>query len=140
MEDQKKQNSRIYWAGAYISFGVSFTLLELLAFIYNVTPANDAFQQRFRLLIIIIYLSSGLIGGFLVVAKSEVSWGQGGIVSGVMAYVIEQVVHAVLYGWNSVGDVATMFALIGGSLLGAAIYEYTNIKNYSILKILNGNR
>ena len=134
VEDQKKQNSRIYWAGAYISFGVSFIALEILALIFNVTPANVPFQERFRLLIVIIYLCAGLIGGFLVAAKSSVSWQQGGIVSGVMAYVIEQIVHAVLYGWNSVGDVFTMFAMIGGSLIGAAIYEYTDIKNYPALK------
>lgn len=138
MEDQKKQNSKIYWAGAYISFGISFIALEILAVIFNVTPANFAFQERFRLLIVIIYICAGLIGGFLVAAKSNVSWQQGGIVSGVMAYVIEQIVHAVLYGWNSVGDVFTMFALIGGSILGAAIYEYTDIINYPTLRSLKG--
>ena len=56
--------------------------------------------------------------------RSSVGWTQGGIVTGVMGYVLDQVVHTVLYGWNVIGDNFTMAGLILGSILGAFIADY----------------
>lgn len=127
-ENKPKETSRYYWAGAYIAFGVSFLGIELLALLNGVSPMDPEFQARTRLIIIMIHLTAGLSGGYLVNLRSSVGWMQGGIVTGVMAYVLEQIVHTVLYGLNAVGDQYTMFALIGGSILGALLLENTKNK------------
>jgi hypothetical protein len=44
-------------------------------------------------------------------------------VTGVLAYIIIQIVHTVLYGWGAIGDAYTMIALIGGSVAGSTIYD-----------------
>lgn len=124
-----KESSRYYWAGAYIAFGVSFIGLELLGVLNGVSPSDAEFQSSLRFIIIILHLTGGLSGGFLVNLRSSVGWLQGGIVTGVMAYVLEQIVHTVLYGWGTVGDEFTMFALIGGSLIGSFLLENTDLKN-----------
>lgn len=125
---EPKETSRYYWAGAYIAFGVSFLGIELLALLNGVSPADTELQSRMRLIIILIHLAGGLAGGFLVNLRSTVGWLQGGIVTGVMAYVLEQVIHTVLYGWGAIGDDITMYALIGGSIVGALALEFTDIK------------
>ena len=125
---EPKETSRYYWAGAYIAFGVSFLGIELLALLNGVSPADTELQSRMRLIIILIHLVGGLAGGFLVNLRSTVGWLQGGIVTGVMAYVLEQVIHTVLYGWGAIGDDITMYALIGGSIVGALALEFTDIK------------
>lgn len=130
MKTEKEKTSKIYWAGAYISFGLSFLGLELIALLNNITPDNANFQKNFRLLILTIYLLAGFIGGLLVAEKSSIYWLQGGLVSGIIAYIIDQIVHATLYGWAFVGNVLIMSTLIGGSLLGAAIQEYTDFTKF----------
>jgi len=126
---EPKESSRYYWAGAYIAFGVSFIGLELLGLLNGVSPNDLEFQSNLRFIILMLHLTGGLSGGFLVNLRSSVGWLQGGLVTGVMAYVLEQIVHTVLYGWGGIGDEYTMFALIGGSVLGALLLEYTDLKD-----------
>ena len=128
-QKEQKTMSKIYWAGAYIAFGVPFLGLELLGILYRISPDNIDLQQNLRFIILILHIVGGLSGGFSVVLKSSVDWRQGGLVTGVMAYVVEQIVHTVLYGWGSVGDVFTMTALILSSILGAFISEKRLNKN-----------
>lgn len=131
MASQKEQKniSKIYWAGAYIAFGVPFLGLELLGVLFRISPDTINFQQNLRVIILILHIVGGLSGGFSVVLKSSIDWRQGGLVTGVMAYVVEQIVHTVLYGWGSVGDGFTMTALILSSILGAFISEKRLNKN-----------
>ena len=135
---EPKETSRYYWAGAYIAFGVSFLGIELLALLNGVSPADTELQSRMRIIIILIHLTGGLAGGFLVNLRSTVGWLQGGIVTGVMAYVLEQVIHTVLYGWGAIGDDITMYALIGGSIVGALALEFTDIKKKQMKTVENG--
>ena len=97
MKTKKENISKIYWAGAYISFGLSFLGLELIALLNGITPDNTNFQKNFRLLILAIYLIAGFIGGLLVVEKSSIYWFQGGLFSGIIAYIIDQIVHAAFH-------------------------------------------
>jgi len=119
----EKKPSRLYFAGAYVSFGIAFIGVELLSLIYGVSPADPELQANLSIVIVGLHLLGGIVGGFLVAKRSQGDRLQSGTVTGVLAYVIEQIVHAVLYGWGAVGDVYTMLALIGGSVAGAVSYD-----------------
>ena len=119
----EKKPSRMYFAGAYVSFGIAFIGVELLALIYGVSPANPELQANLSILIVGIHLLGGVVGGFLMAKRSQGDRLQSGTVTGVLAYIIEQIVHATLYGWGAVGNVYTMLALIGGSMAGAVSYD-----------------
>jgi hypothetical protein len=123
-KDQKRINSNIYWSGAFIAFGIPFLGIEILGLFYGVSPSNSVLLQSYRFVILFLHIMGGMVGGYLVAQRSTVGWQQGGIVTGVMAYVLEQVVHTVLYGWNVIGDNFTMAGMILGSVLGAFIAEY----------------
>ena len=123
-KEQPSISSKIYWSGAFIAFGVPFLGIEALGLLYGVSPSNSLLLESYRFVILFLHIMGGMVGGFLVTQRSSVGWTQGGIVTGVMAYVLEQIVHTVLYGWNVIGDNFTMAGLILGSILGAFIADY----------------
>ena len=132
-EEENKTSSQIYWAGAFIAFGVSFLGLELLGFLNGVSPIDASLQSNIRIVIIILNIVGGFAGGYLVTMKSTFGWVQGGIVTGVMAIVLLFVFQGVLYGLGVIGDQLTMFVMLLGSVLGAFSYEHTDLRN--IIKI-----
>jgi putative membrane protein (TIGR04086 family) len=119
----EKKPSRMYFAGAYVTFGIAFVGVEVLSFLYGVSPADPDFQGNLSVVIVGLHLLGGVVGGFLVAKRSPGDRLQAGTLTGVVAYIIEEVVHAVLYGWGVVGDAYTMLALIGGSIVGALGYD-----------------
>jgi hypothetical protein len=122
-QKEPEKPRRIYFASAYIAFGIAFLGVEFLGLIFGVSPADPVLQANLHVVIIGFYLLGGIVSGFLVAKRSQGDRIQAGTVTGVLAYIILQVVHAVLYGWGSIGDVYTMIALIGGSVAGSMIYD-----------------
>jgi len=114
---------RIIFAGANIAFGVSFIGLELLGLVYGVSPADPELQLNLNLLIVGINLLGGYVGGYLVAKNTQWDTLQLGTLTGVLAYIIQQIVHAVLYGLGAVGNAFTTLALIGGAMVGALLHE-----------------
>ena len=123
-EEQQSTSSNIYWSGAFIAFGIPFLGIEALGLLYGVSPSNSDLLYNYQYVIIFLHVIGGMIGGFLVTQRSSVGWTQGGIVTGVMAYVLEQIVHTVLYGWGVIGNNFTMAGMILGSIIGAFIADY----------------
>jgi len=122
-QKEPEKPRRIYFAGAYIAFGIVFLGIEFLGLIFGVSPADPGLQASLRIVIIGLHLFGGIVSGFLVAKRSQGDRIQAGTVTGVLAYIILQIVHATLYGWGSIGDVYTMMALIGGSVAGSMIYD-----------------
>ena len=122
-QKEPEKPRRIYFAGAYIAFGIVFLGIEFLGLIFGVSPADPGLQADLRVVIIGLHLLGGIVSSFLVAKRSQGDRIQAGTVTGVLAYIILQVVHATLYGWGSIGDVYTMIALIGGSVAGSTIYD-----------------
>jgi len=114
---------RIIFAGANIAFGVSFIGLELLGLLYGVPPADPELQANLNLLIIGINLLGGYAGGYLTAKNTQGDALQQGTLTGVLAYIIQQIVHAALYGLGAVGNAYTTLALIGGAMAGAVLHE-----------------
>lgn len=122
-QKEPEKPRRIYFAGAYIAFGIAFLGVELLGLLYGVSPADPRLQTDLHVVIIGFHLLGGIVSGFLVAKRSQGDRVQAGTVTGVLAYIIIQIVHTVLYGWGAIGDAYTMIALIGGSVAGSTIYD-----------------
>ena len=127
-----KTPRKIIFAGANISFGVSFIGIELLALLYGVSPADPNLQINMNILMVGINLLGGYIGGYLVAKNTSGDALQHGTLVGVLAYIIQQIVHATLYGWGNVGNAYTTIALIGGAIIGAILFESQKKKHMRI--------
>jgi hypothetical protein len=119
-EEEQRDSFRVYFAGASLAFGLPFLIIELLALIYG---DSEKVLSIFSTLFIVLHLVGGLIGGYSAARIAKGDLIRVGTVTGVLAYIIQQVVYTIFYGGGAVGDALTMVGLIGGSTVGAVIYK-----------------
>ena len=126
MSDPKKILFQIYFAGASLAFGLPFLIVELISLI-----VVDEFYQEFSVIFGFIYISihvlGGIIGGALVarrVQKKDIL--RAGATTGLMAFIIHQIIYFFFFGASVIGDPYTLFALLGGSVTGS-LYIRQNI-------------
>jgi hypothetical protein len=113
---------RIYLSGGAVAFSFQFVALELLGFVNGLSPATQEFQTKFQSLILVFNFLGGLIGGFLATRVSPINKLQTGAVTGVTAYLIQQVVYFFYYTGNPPTSIFFTVSLIFGSIIGAYIY------------------
>jgi hypothetical protein len=135
-EEEEKDSFRVYFAGASLAFGLPFLIIELLALIYG---DSERVLSVFSTLVVALHLVGGLLGGYSAARIAKGDLIRVGTVTGVLAYIIQQVVYTIFYGWGAVGDALTMIGLIGGATVGAFIYKsrvdaYARIKSRRIEK------
>lgn len=129
-EKEQRDSFRVYFAGASLAFGVPFLMIELLALIYG---SSERVLSVFSTLFIVLHLVGGLIGGYSAARIAKGDLIRVGTVTGVLAYILQQVVYTIFYGGGAVGDALTMVGLIGGSTVGAVIYK-SRVDAYSRIK------
>ena len=132
--EEERDSFRVYFAGASLAFGLPFLTVELLALIYG---GSERVLSVFSTLFVALHLLGGLLGGYSAARIAKGDLVRVGTVTGVLAYIIQQVVYTIFYGWGAVGDALTMIGLIGGSTVGAVIYKsrvdaYARIKSRRI--------
>ena len=132
--EEERDSFRVYFAGASLAFGLPFLIIELLALIYG---GSEKVQTVFSTLVLALHLLGGLLGGYSAARIAKGDLIRVGTVTGVLAYIIQQVVYTIFYGLGALGDALTMIGLIGGSTVGAAIYKsrvdaYARIKSRRI--------
>jgi len=118
MSNPKKQ-FQIYFAGASLSFGLPFFLVELISLFVGEDFFNE-YSVIFGFIYISLHLLGGLLGGALVsrkVEKADIL--RSAATSGLLAYILHQVIYYLFYGVSVVGDTYTLFSLLGGSVVGA---------------------
>ncbi len=120
VDEDQKDSFRVYFAGASLAFGLPFLTIELLALIYG---GSERIINAFSTLFIALHLVGGLLGGYSAARIAKGDLVRVGTVTGVFAYIIQQVVYTIFYGGGAVGDALTMVGLIGGSIVGAIIYK-----------------
>jgi len=128
MSDPKKQLFQIYFAGASLSFGFPFFLVELISLIIGEEFLNE-YSVIFGFIYITLHLIGGLFGGALVarrVEKADIL--RAAATSGLLAYLLHQIIYYLFYGVSVVGDTYTLFALLGGSMVGALYMRQKRIK------------
>jgi hypothetical protein len=129
--EEERDSFRVYFAGASLAFGPPFLAAELLALIYG---GSERVLNVFSTLFVALHLVGGLLGGYSAARIAKGDLVRVGTVTGVLAYIIRQVVYTFFYGWGAGGDAVTMIGLIGGSTVGAALYKmrvdaYARIKS-----------
>ena len=118
MSDPKKQ-FQIFFAGASLSFGLPFFLVEVISLFVGETFFNE-YSAIFGVLYMSLHLIGGILGGALVarrVEKADIL--RSAATSGMLAYIIHQIIYYLFYGTRVLGDTYTLFALLGGSMVGA---------------------
>jgi hypothetical protein len=127
MSDQKR--FQIYFAGASLAFGLPFLIIEIMGLIIG-----DEFLSEYSVIIGFFYISihafGGLLGGALVarnVQREEMI--RSAAISGLMAYLLHQIVYYLFFGASVIGDPYTLFALIGGSIAGSIFTRQNSPKN-----------
>lgn len=119
MVDPQKQLFKIYFAGASLSFGFPFFLVELISLFVGEEFFNE-YSVIFGVVYMSLHLIGGLLGGALVsrrVMKADIL--RSAATSGLLAYLLHQIIYYLFYGTSVVGDTYTLFALLGGSIVGA---------------------
>jgi hypothetical protein len=117
---EERDSFRVYFAGASLAFGLPFLMIELLALFYG---GSERVLSVFSTLFVVMHLVGGLVGGYSAARIAKGDLVRVGTVTGVLAYIIQQVVYTIFYGGGAVGDALTMLGLIGGSTVGAVIYK-----------------
>jgi len=127
MSDQQKQLFQILFAGGSVAFGVPFLLIEVIGLIAGLDLYNT-YPTLFGVLYISLYVLGGILGSSLATRKVELEQiTRFGVLTGLIAFFIQQIVYFVFFGASVLGDTYTMFALIGGSIMGS-IYTRQNRK------------
>lgn len=127
MSDQQKQLFQILFAGASVAFGVPFLLIEVIGLIIGFELYNT-YPTLFGVLYISLYVLGGILGSSLATRKVELGQiTRFGVLTGLIAFFIQQIVYFIFFGAGVLGDTYSMFALLGGSIMGS-IYTRQNRK------------
>ena len=128
MADPKKQVFQIYFAGASLAFGLPFLIVEVIGIFIGAEILNQ-FPETFGFLYVSLYVTGGLLGGALVARRVQIPEAlRAGAITGLMAYIFNQVIYVLFFGIEIIGDPYTLFAMVGGSFLGAFLTRQSRIK------------
>jgi hypothetical protein len=113
------QDFQTYFAGASIAFGLSFLAGEIVSLLAG-NVLSDVDSTFLGIYYLSIHVLGGFVGGGLVARKMAVDKiTRSGGITGLMAYLLHQVIYFLFYGGGVLGDPYTLFALLGGSLVGS---------------------
>lgn len=119
MAEQTKQDFQIYFAGASLAFGLPFLIVELLGILIGSELLNQ-FPETFGLMYVSLHLVGGFLGGALVARRMKISESlRAGAITGLLAYILHQAIYYLFFGSGVIGDPYILFAIIGGTTVGA---------------------
>lgn len=118
MEEKAQQVFQDYFAGASIAFGIPFLALEIMGVLYGGSVHLAENIDNFTLIILALHIVGGLVGGFLVARKRQKPFYQIAVITGVFAYILEQLIYF-LFFLGLIGETYNLITLIVGSLIGS---------------------
>lgn len=121
MSKEQIEEFRQFFAGASVAFGIPFLILEFFGLLFS---SNEVFQKYFDVIYFGFHLIGGITGGYLTARRIKEKEIRSGIITGFLAFIIQQAVYAIFYGLNSLGDLYSFVGLIGGSVIGAFIWKF----------------
>lgn len=121
MSALQKKTSQMFLAGACLAFGIPFLLIEIISLLVGV-ELFDTYNDLFGVLYISLHVLGGIVGGALVARHVEMKHiTRSGIIVGLLAFLVQQIISFLFFGAGVVGDTYTLFALLGGSIMGALL-------------------
>ncbi|MCW4050280.1 MAG: hypothetical protein NWE89_11165 [Candidatus Bathyarchaeota archaeon] len=124
MGQNNRDRLRLYFSGASIAVGIPFMLLEVFGMIVGHSPGSTEFQSQYWMLFTGSNFFFGAVAGFLVARRSSIEPMQVGVTTGVLAYLLQQVVYLVYYAGAIPNDLNLTIALVGGTIVGSGAYRY----------------
>jgi hypothetical protein len=118
MEEKAQQVFQDYFAGASIAFGIPFLALEIMGVLYGGSVHLAERIDDFILVILVLHIVGGSVGGFLVARKRQKPFYQIALITGVFAYILEQIIYF-LFFLRLIDETYNLITLVVGSLIGS---------------------
>ena len=113
---------REYIAGASLAFGVVLLAFQILGAYYSYTGVEwqglVGYADAFFALFLGLHIFGGVLAGYLVGRKREEKFFKAGIVTAVIAYVIEYIYY-LIFERVFPGSLWAFFGFVGGGIVGA---------------------
>lgn len=121
MVEESQKATSYYFAGASLAFGLPLLLLEILGLAYSLNLDSGLVEPWFNSIYLGLHLLSGALSGVLVGRNSSENWFRVGGITGLLAYILQQIIYLIFYGTRAIGDIYALSVLLGGCLSGAFI-------------------
>ena len=121
MVEESQKTISYYFAGASLAFGLPLLLLEILGLAYSLNMDRGIAEPWFNLIYLGLHLMSAALSGVLVGRRSSENWFRVGGVTGLLAYLLQQIIYLIFYGTRAIGDIYALSVLLTGCLIGAFI-------------------
>ncbi len=121
MSEESPKVMEVYVAGASLAFGVVVLVQEGVGAYYawmNIGPEIIRGEHLFAIFVG-VHLIGGFLGGYLVCRRSGEKTIRAGVVTALLAYIIESGYNIVFAG-SFGGNLLSMLSLVLGSIIGAA--------------------
>lgn len=120
MGESSEQAVKECVAGASLAFGVVLLVQEGLGAYYALTGGSleTVSGELLFALFVILHLTGGFLGGYLVGRKREKNIFRAGIITAFLAYIIEFAYNLIFVG-SFGGNLFALLGLVGGSAFGA---------------------
>jgi len=122
---------REYLAGASLAFGIILLTLQLLGAYYEFVGLGweeiAAYTAPLSALFIIIHIVGGSVGGYLVALRRVGESFRPGMVTALIAYIIEYF-YQLLFEGSFPGSLWALICLVGGGVCGSMVAEARRMK------------
>ena len=121
MSEESPKVMEVYVAGASLAFGVVVLVQEGIGAYYAWMSIGPEIMRGEHLFALFagIHLIGGFLGGYLVCRRSGEKTIRAGVVTALLAYIIEFVYNLIFAG-SFGGNLLAMLSLVLGSIIGAA--------------------
>lgn len=122
MGERSERVFREYMAGASLAFGLVLITLQLLNVYYDYRGVGleglAGYADEFFTLFLALHIAGGALGGYLVGRRREEKPLQAGLVTAVIAYMIEYLYY-IIFERAFPGSLWALFGFVGGGVVGA---------------------
>lgn len=124
MGERSERFYREYIAGASLAFGLVLLIFQALSAYYDYLGMGleglSEYAGAFFTLFITLHLAGGTLGGYLVGRRREEKTVRAGVVTAVIAYVIE-FIYYLIFERSFPGSTWALISFVGGGVVGALI-------------------
>lgn len=120
---KSQRDFRNYLAGAALAFGIVLLSSQILQLLFggNSVEAGSELYSLIVNIYLTAHLVGGFLGGFLVARVRRADYIQTGTVTGIMAYIFEFIYNIVVEG--AMTDIYAAVSLLIGGIIGAMFYK-----------------